>query len=244
VSGVEGVYVTKFSDLWDKQTDPKLWIITAVSVLALLLVSEPRLWRLSRNIVTIAHEGGHALVALVTGRKLDGIRLHGDTSGVTVSRGKPTGPGMVFTALAGYTAPPLLGLLFSWLLSMGRITLMLWAAIVLLCGMLIMIRNLYGVLSVVVTGGIIFGVSWFAPSSIQAAFAYFGAAFLLLAGARPVIELQRLRASHRAPSSDADQLAKLTGVPGLVWVFFFGLIALGSLYLGALLLIPEGASFT
>ena len=37
-------------------------------------------WRLSRNAITIAHEGGHGLIALLTGRRLDGIRLHSDTS--------------------------------------------------------------------------------------------------------------------------------------------------------------------
>ena len=38
-------------------------------------------WRVSRNAITIAHEGGHGLIALLTGRRLDGIRLHSDTSG-------------------------------------------------------------------------------------------------------------------------------------------------------------------
>lgn len=230
--------MTEFSDLWEPQDDPDLWIVAAAAVLALALVAYGPAWRVSRNIVTIAHEGGHALVALLTGRKLDGIRLHSDTSGVTVSRGRPDGAGMVLTALAGYVAPPLLGLLFAWLLEIGRITLMLWFSLLLLAGMLVMIRNVFGVVSVVTTGGIIFAVSWFAPTDVQAAFAYFGASFLLLAGARPVIELQRLRAMRQAPSSDADQLSQLTGVPGLVWVFVFGLVALASLVLGGNLLIP------
>lgn len=230
--------MTEFSDLWKAQVDPDLWIVAAAAGLALLLVAYGPAWRVSRNVVTIAHEGGHALVALLTGRKLDGIRLHSDTSGVTVSRGRPDGAGMVLTALAGYIAPPLLGLLFAWLLEIGRITLMLWFALALLAGMLLMIRNAFGVVSVLTTGGIVFAVSWFAPTEVQAAFAYFGAAFLLLAGARPVIELQRLRARRQAPSSDADQLAHLTGVPGLVWVCFFGLVSLACLVLGGKLLIP------
>ncbi|WP_106399197.1 M50 family metallopeptidase [Actinocorallia populi] len=230
--------MTEFSDLWGSQADPDLWIVAAAAVLALFLVAYGPAWRVSRNVVTIAHEGGHALVALLTGRKLDGIRLHSDTSGVTVSRGRPDGAGMVLTALAGYVAPPLLGLFFAWLLEVGRITLMLWFALALLAAMLVLIRNAFGVVSVLTTGGIVFAVSWFAPTDVQAAFAYFGAAFLLLAGARPVIELQRLRALRQAPSSDADQLAQLTGVPGLVWVLVFGLVALASLLLGGKLLLP------
>ena len=47
---------------------------------ALAVVVPHTVWRLSRNAITIAHEGGHGLVALLTGRRLDGIRLHSDTA--------------------------------------------------------------------------------------------------------------------------------------------------------------------
>lgn len=240
------------SSFWDRligthPDPPPWWLVIGVGVIALLAVAHPPTWRVSRNVVTIAHEGGHALIALAFGRKLDGIRLHSDTSGVTVSRGKPTGVGMIFTALAGYVTPPLLGLAFAILLSVGRVTLMLWASLALLAAMLVMIRNVYGVFTVVVTGAIIFAVSWLDNTNVQAdfvylaqaGFAYLAAWFLLLAGTRPVIELQRMRARHQAPQSDADQLARLTRVPGLAWVGVFGLVALLSLFLGAQLMFPD-----
>src|SRR5215468_8017921 len=104
-----------------------------------------------RNFITIAHEGGHALAAVLTGRRLAGIRLHSDTSGLTLSRGRPSGFGMVITGLAGYTTPPLLGMGAAALLAIGRITLLLWLTVILLAAMLIMIRNVFGVVSVVVT---------------------------------------------------------------------------------------------
>jgi Peptidase M50B-like len=65
---------------------------------ALVVVLDVRGWQLARNAITIAHEGGHALVSVLTGRRLEGIRLHSDTSGETVSRGRGSGPGMVLTA--------------------------------------------------------------------------------------------------------------------------------------------------
>ncbi|WP_425549019.1 M50 family metallopeptidase [Actinomadura meridiana] len=233
-------------DLWDRvtgtQPDPPLWLVALVGLVALGAVVHGPTWRIARNTVTIAHEGGHALIALLTGRKLDGIKLHSDTSGVTVSRGKPHGPGMIFTAMAGYLTPPLLGLFFALLLAGGRITLMLWFSLALLAAMLIMIRNAYGALSVIVTGAIIFGVSWLGSADVQAGFAYLAACFLLLAATRPVIELQRMRARRMAPSSDADQLAHLTGVPGLAWVSLFGATALLALVIGVALLIPDGVS--
>ncbi|XRQ13673.1 M50 family metallopeptidase [Actinomadura welshii] len=231
------------ADLWDRvtgtQPDPPWWLVVFVGLLALGAVVHGPTWRIARNTVTIAHEGGHALIALVTGRKLDGIKLHSDTSGVTVSRGKPHGPGMIFTAMAGYVTPPLLGLFFALLLAGGRITLMLWFSLALLGAMLIMIRNAYGALSVVATGAIVFGVSWLGSAEVQGGFAYLAAWFLLFAGARPVVELQRMRSRHMAPSSDADQLAHLTGVPGLAWVGLFAATSLLALLAGGALLAPD-----
>lgn len=236
------------TSLWDRlttaQAAPDWWLVIAAGIVALGMVVYGPVWRLARNVVTIAHEGGHALVALLTGRKLDGIKLHSDTSGVTVSRGKPHGPGMVFTAMAGYITPPLLGLAFAGLLSLNRITLMLWGAMALLAALLIKIRNAYGLLSVLGTGLLIFVVSWFGSDTMQAGFAYLGTWFLLFAGARPVIELQRLRRRHRAPASDADQLAYLTGIPGLTWVFLFGMVALVALFLGGELMAPASTSIS
>jgi hypothetical protein len=224
---------TSLSALWDEVTGtqpaPPSWLVLTAAGIALLVVLAPASWRISRNAVTIAHEGGHALIAVLTGRRLTAVRLHSDTSGLTVSRGKPTGLGMVLTAVAGYIAPSLLGLGGAWLLSGHRITALLWISIVLLVLLLIMIRNAYGVLSLIVTGGLVFVVSWFAGPEVQAAFAYLAVWFLLLGGVRPVIELQAKRHRREAPDSDADQLQRLTHLPALLWVLFFGAVSLLSL---------------
>ena len=138
-------------------------------------------------------------MALLTGRRLRGIRLEFDTSGLTLSAGHPTGPGMILTLLAGYIAPSLVGLAGAWILGGNRITLLLWLAVVLLLLMLINIRNVFGALSVIVTGAIVVAVSWYASPQVQAAFAYAGVWFLLIGGVRPVGELQRLRSRGRMP---------------------------------------------
>jgi hypothetical protein len=194
-------------------------------------------WRIARNAITIAHEGGHALVAILTGRRLTGIRLHSDTSGLTLSAGRPTGPGMALTLFAGYVAPALIGLAGAFVLGGNRITLLLWVTVALLLAMLIMIRNVYGALALVVTVGMVLAVSVYADPRVQAVFAYTAVWFLLLGGVRPVGELQRLRRRGGMPYSDADQLARVTHVPGLVWVGLFGLVNLGALAAGALLLL-------
>lgn len=229
--------LASLSSLWDEifgsQPDPDLWVVIATLVAALAAVVPHGVWRVARNAITIAHEGGHGLVALLTGRSLNGIRLHSDTSGLTVSRGKPTGLGMILTAAAGYTAPPLLGLGGAALLAAGHITLLLWLATALLIAMLVMIRNAYGALTVVLTGGTFVVVSWLTGPQVQAAFAYAVVWFLLLGGVRPAFELQAKRMRGNAGDSDADQLSRLTHVPAGLWLFLFHAVSLCSLMGGA-----------
>ncbi|MCY1140784.1 M50 family metallopeptidase [Actinoplanes sp. Pm04-4] len=228
------------TDFWDKllgaQPDPPGLLVLLTALAGLLAVAFRPVWRVARNAVTIAHEGGHALFALLTGRRLRGIRLEFDTSGLTLSSGRPTGPGMMLTLLGGYIAPSLVGLLGAWLLGGNRITLLLWLAVVLLLLMLINIRNVFGVLSLVVTGAIVFAVSWYASPQVQAAFAYAGVWFLLFGGIRPVFELQSLRRRGRMPESDADQLAHVSHVPAIFWVGVFLVVNLAALVVGAFLL--------
>ena len=228
------------TELWDKlfaaqpEPPPLLVLVTGAVALAVVLTRVP--WRIARNAITIAHEGGHALAALLTGRKLRGIRLHSATSGLTLSAGRPTGPGMVFTLLAGYLAPSLIGLAGAWLLAGNRITLLLWVAVALLLAMLVMIRNVFGIVSIVATTAVVFAVSWFAPPDVQAAFAYTGVWFLLFGGVRPVGELQWMRRRGRLRHSDADQLAGVTGLPGLFWVGLFAVVNLVALVAGLAML--------
>jgi hypothetical protein len=230
---MDSIAIASLSSLWDRvfgnQPDPDMWVVLATLVASLAAIVPHGVWRISRNAITIAHEGGHGLIALLTGRQLTGIRLHSDTSGLTVSRGKPHGLGMILTAAAGYTAPPLLGLGGAALLAAGHITLLLWLATALLVAMLVMIRNAYGALTVIVTGGTFLLVSWLAGPQVQAAFAYAVVWFLLVGGVRPAFELQAKRRRGGAGDSDADQLSRLTHVPAGLWLFLFHAVSLCSL---------------
>lgn len=216
-------------------------VTLGIGVLSLILVCSGQAWLLLRNVVTIVHEGGHALVALLGGRKLNGIRLHSDTSGLTVSTGKASGPGMVFTLFAGYPAVSLLGLGGAWMVSFDQERVMLWILVGLLALMLLAIRNAYGVLSIVLTGGVVFAVSWFADPAWQALCCVLFSWFLLFGGIRPVTELHSKRRRGSASNSDADQLARLTGLPGTGWMTIWMLISVVALVIGGrwLLLIPQ-----
>jgi hypothetical protein len=193
----------------------------------------PQAWWVTRHVVTIAHEGAHGVAALLAGRRLSGIRLHSDTSGLTVSRGRSTGPGMVVTALAGYPGPALLGLGFAWLLRERHALAVLWLAVLLLALLLLQIRNFYGLYVVLVAAVGVLAVSWWGSEPVQSVTAYVGTWFLLLAAPRPVLELHSQRRRGRARDSDADTLARLTHLPGLVWVGVLLALTGGCLVLGA-----------
>lgn len=227
--------IPRFGEVWHRvvvaQPLPPSWLVAASAVLALAVVLPRRTWLISRNVVTIAHEGGHALVALATGRRLAGVRLHRSTAGETVSAGKPIGVGMMLTIAAGYTAPSLLGLGAAALLAAGHPVTMLLISLLLLAGLAAAMRNAYGLAAVLAAGLAIVGVCWLAPLEVQAAFAYAATWFLLLGAVRPVLELQGSR-RRGARATDADNLARLTGVPGIVWVGMFGVIAVAAVALG------------
>jgi Peptidase M50B-like len=212
------VHATSPGQLWHQVITagppPSLLLVLATGLAALVLVGSRRLWPLTRTVVTIAHEGGHALVALAVGRRLDGVRVHRSTAGLTVSAGQASGPGIVATAAAGYLAPPLLGVGTAALLAL-------------------MIRNAYGIVAVITVAAAVALVIWRGTPLVQAAFGSAMAWFLLLGGIRPVLELQQSRRRSRVPRTDADQLARLTGVPAGVWVTLFALVAGSALVLSA-----------
>lgn len=221
------------SSLLSTQAPPSTWVVAVTAVLAALLVLVPEAWARTRHVVTIAHEAAHGVAALLTGRRLQGIRLHSDSSGLTLSRGRPAGPGMVVTAAAGYLGPGLLGLGASALLRAGHALALLWAAVILLALLLVRIRNWFGLWSVLVVGGVVGAVSWWGTPHVQSAFAYLLTWFLLLAAPRAVLDLHAERRRQRGRGSDADQLARLTYVPALVWVALFLVGTLVTLVLGA-----------
>ncbi|GEL18493.1 M50 family metallopeptidase [Pseudonocardia asaccharolytica] len=211
--------------------------VLGAGVFALVVVLWTASWRLTRTVVTIAHEGGHAISAVLTGRGLTGIRLHADTSGVTHSTGAGHGIGLVLTFLGGYPAPSLLGLAGALLVAADRAGVLLWIATGLLVATLIHIRNAFGVLAVVGTGGVVGAVAYAAPPDVRIAFAAALCWFLLFGGLRAVRELQRGRRRGRYRDSDADQLARLTGVPAGMWAALFWLLSTAALIIAVWVLL-------
>ena len=220
------------------QPPPAPIVVALAAVLAAALVLPRAIWPYTRMLVTITHEGAHGVAAWLTGRRLQGIRLHSDTSGLTVSSGRAGGPGMVTMLLAGYLGPAVVGLGAVGLLIAGHSLGLLWLFVILLALLLVQIRNFYGFVLVVGCAVGLILVSWYLPATMQSGLAYVLTWTLLLAAPKPVVELIRQRRGGRAPQSDADQLAQLTHIPASLWVCGFLVVNCAGLVLGAVLLLP------
>jgi hypothetical protein len=230
------------SEIWDRATStqpvPDVGFVVATGVAALVLVVLPSTWPWVRLGVTVVHEAGHALVAVLVGRRLQSIRLHSDTSGLTVSRGKPRGPGMVAMLAAGYLAPAGLGLVAALLLAAGRGVGLLWLVVLLAGALILWVRNGYGLLVLLLGGAGVLLLTWYVTDTVRSVAAYLIAWLLLLAAPRPLVELLTAR-RRRGRTSDPDQLAGLTRVPAVLWTLLLLLANLAGLVVGISMLAPE-----
>src|SRR5690625_4453764 len=219
------------------QPDPA--VIAAVGVAAVLMTVVPGVWRIVRQASTIIHEMGHVVAAWVSGRRVSGIKLHSDTSGVTLSRGRPRGFGMLITALAGYPAPGLLGLGLAGLAAAGYAGAGLTVYQLVIVVALLLSRNVVGILSCLISV-LATGVIWWFNDPVLVTHTVVGLSiFYAVAGARGTLDLWavhytalrpgpgRAHAKQRAASNDPSRAAQAWALPAAVWLLVFLLISFG-----------------
>lgn len=205
-------------------------VLIIVLIVAGVAVAVPFVWLRFRLVVTLVHELGHALVGMLVGRKFTGFVLRGDMSGAAVTSGPVRGFGRAVTTWAGYPAPALIGAVFAWLGAEG------WAAPVITVVLVILLIALFRVRSVL-TGFVTviaiatFGALWWWREDTIQSPVLLGLGTVLVVGA-----WRHLGAVFLGGGSDSDPgvLAKLTGVPKLLWNLSFALVcALATWVVGA-----------
>jgi len=191
-------------------------------------------WRFARHISVIAHEGAHVAAGWSVGRRVSGVELNRDATGVTTTRGSG-GLGSVIISFAGYLGPSLFGLAAACFIALNQVTVALWLALVCLAIMLILIRNFFGVISVAISGVLIFLVLRYGSPEVQAVAACALSWFLLFSGVRWVLV-------HGTGAADADILTQSTRIPKFIWVIFWLAITVAALWVGGhlLLKLPTG----
>jgi hypothetical protein len=188
------------------------------------------------HLSTAVHEGGHALMGWLSGRRVRGVWLARAEDSYTVSAGRPRGLGLCLTLVAGYVSPPLAGLLLADLLAAGKLASAFILGLVALLALLILNQTRFGEVVIISTGTLLVLTVLYAPTWAQTAVAYFLAWALLFHGPKDVLLLHRIRRAG-GQGSDADGLGSLTHTPALVWVVLFGAFSLWCALKGAVLLL-------
>jgi len=119
----------------------------------------------------VVHEGAHALVGLVTGRRILSVRINRDGGGGT--RMVPdSGFGFGVAASVGYIGASAAGLISAELISIGRIVAVLWLGLLLLAVMLLMVRNFFGGIVILSCGVLLFLIVRYTTAGVQTTVAY------------------------------------------------------------------------
>lgn len=201
-------------------------VVHVAGFVALMLVTFTGSWAASLG--TIMHEGGHVVVALASGRSVDGFAVNEGPGGggATLFRGG-WGVSLVFVYLAGYLTPPLLGLAGANLLLEGKAWSVLWVAVVLMAASFLHARGLFTNILVVGYGVLIGWVAAVGSPDLQAVVAVLLVWLLLLDGIRGL-----LGQGLGSEGSDAAQLSRVTWIPAVLWVALFWFVAIVCLWLG------------
>jgi hypothetical protein len=181
-----------------------------------------------RNLDTMVHEFGHAVVTLALSGQVQRIELYANHSGVTLSAiSQARSWSIIPVALAGYTTASV----FAWFLFSAfargkqQIGFLVMIAISTI-SLLLFVRNGFGIMFLI--GFIALTIIMMAiPLKWLRNFYYLLLAFLCLEESvfGPIYLIQAASRNTRQ-AGDATNLALHTGVPTMVWAIIFTLFAL------------------
>ncbi|MBO7490940.1 MAG: M50 family metallopeptidase [Bacteroidales bacterium] len=202
------------------------WMLPLMVAVSFILPRIPVVGKFFNVINTALHEFGHALMALLLDGEVRKIDLNNDASGTTttVLKGKFAS---FLCALAGYPCAISVAWLSVYLLKHGAVQgLVIGLSVLFLLMLVLWIRNLYGVVWVLLfltlNGGLIYLGN---PLYLRYA-AVFYTIMMITESIFSVLVLFYLSVRTPQSAGDATNLAKLTHVPAFVWsLFFMGYVA-------------------
>ncbi len=176
-----------------------------------------------RILVTLIHEGGHALATVVTGGAVQGMAVNPDGSGVTYSAG---GWGILI-APAGYLGAAAFGAVLLWLLQgsrAGRRALYLTAGVAAVITVLF-VRNLFGLgAGLGLTLALAAAARYLPPLAALFLSAFLAVQFILNAFL-DLINRTFSSGFFAIGHNDAVLMARLITLPPIVWALLWAILA-------------------
>ena len=184
-------------------------------------------WQVVRHGAVMAHEGAHAVADSIMGRQVDYIKLNysAEKSGVTKAKNVGGWSARVVVAFVGYIGPSSFGLGAAKLIQLGYALTVLWVTLFLLGILLLLLRWSFGLLTVILAGGLVYIVARYTPVSAQIVAAYAIAWLLLLSAVRGIL----VRGTR---SSDGGDLSQLTLIPRFIWFLLWLAATLAAVAIG------------
>ncbi|WP_410671644.1 M50 family metallopeptidase [Amycolatopsis sp. cmx-4-68] len=190
----------------------------ALASLSVLVTGQRRLLTRLNVLGTFVHEGGHALVNVLTGGGVYQVAIFTPDSGMTWIWFRSRFSSIASSA-AGYATPPLAGLGAAVQLHRGHAAAVLTLTVVAAAVLLFLSADLLTFAVIAGIGAVAFAALAWAPAWLQTTIAYLEAWLLLtseLSGLGHLVAA-RLHGSVAA-GDDAASLAEDTHIPGVAWI--------------------------
>jgi len=184
---------------------------------------------------TMFHEDGHALMGLIAGKGVQRIKLFANTEGLAetlTSKGIMGWIPRILISIAGYPFSSGMALLFFYLLSLEKFTILFYGlAAVAIINLVLWVRNLYGVVWLIAFIGILGGVFYLNDPVIMQYTLMFIGSIMLVESVTSAWEILVLSIKTPKDAGDATSLKQSTAISARVWGVFFLAQALYLAYL-------------
>jgi Peptidase M50B-like len=205
--------------------------VVVIGLVVAIVATGTTLWRILTHAETVVHEGAHALAGMVTGRRIRSVKINTDGGGTT--RIEPnTGFGFGVAAFVGYIGSSAAGLIAALLISAGRMVAVLWLGLLFFAIMLLLVRNFFGGIVILICGALLYLVLRYATAGVQTAAAYGVTWFLLIFGIKSAFAA----ASKPEAVADARILAGMTFLWRAAWCWLWLAGTIAALVVGGAIL--------
>lgn len=194
-------------------------------IVALILTRVPIVGKYFQLFNTLIHEIGHSLAGILTFGKVNYMTLSMDTSGGASisSRNFLTS---ILVTLAGYPFASGISFVLIYMVTMGLYVYIMYSMIALaLISIIFWIRNLFGLIWLIVAASLTSWVLFYGSSSLIIAYATTLVAVVFVDSFMSTLVLLEIIARDKEESGDAHNLRNKTGITEYFWGVLFVAIA-------------------